>query len=185
MRSWIARSAVIAAAAGLVSGCGGSSSSSSASSASASSAAATSETSQTSQTSQTTQASQTSQSAGQFKAAIAVVLNQFKAASQATGAAIQQAGSQNDAQVAASFQQLASRWQAAVTKLTALHPPPQFAAAYNRLESQVSNVPADLAAIASAAQNHNAAVAKAATTKLVHDILSAKATSTTISNAKS
>lgn len=153
----------------LLSGCGGSSSSSSSSGASASS-------------SSTSQTSQTSQSAAQFKAAIAPVLNQFKSASQATGAALQQANSQNDAQLAATFQQLAATWGAALTKLETLQPPPQFTATYNRLKSQVSKVKADLAAIVSAAQSHNVGAAKAATTKLVNDIVSAKATSTTISN---
>lgn len=167
--SWIIRSAAFAATLVLLSGCGGSSSSSSSSSASASSSA-------------TSQTSQTSQSAGQFKAAIAPVLNQFKSASQATGAALQQASSQTDAQVAATFQQLAAKWNSALTKLQTLQPPPQLTAAYNRLKSQVGKAKADLAAIVSAAQSHDATAAKDATTKLVNDILSAKATSTTLSN---
>jgi hypothetical protein len=167
-RSWITGSAAIAATLVLLSGCGGSSSSSSSSSAPASS-------------SSTSQTSQTSQSAGQFKAAIAPVLNEFKSASQGTGAALQQASSQNDAQVAATVKQLAAKWKSALTNLESLQPPPQFTAAYNRLKSQVSKVTSDLAAIVSAAQSHNATAAKDATTKLVNDIVSAKATSTTLS----
>ena len=171
-RSWITRSAAIATTLLLLSGCGGTSSSSSSSSAPASS-------------SSTSQTSETSQSAGQFKAAIAPVLNQFKSASQATGAALQQASSQNDAQVAAAFQQLAAKWTSALAKLETLQPPPHFTAAYNRLKSRVSRVTADLAAIVSAAQSHNATAAKDATTKLVNDIVSAKATSTALSNGTS
>ncbi|MGZ4179481.1 MAG: hypothetical protein ACXVUL_02175 [Solirubrobacteraceae bacterium] len=110
------------------------------------------------------------------------VLNQFKSASQATGAELQHAGSQTDAQVAATFQQLAAKWTSALTKLATLQPPPQFTAAYNHLRSQVSKVKADLAAIVSAAQSHNATAAKDDATKLVNDIVSAKATSTTLSN---
>ncbi|MGN6868888.1 MAG: hypothetical protein ACTHMY_10865 [Solirubrobacteraceae bacterium] len=110
------------------------------------------------------------------------MLNQFKSASQATGAALQQANSQSDAQVAATFQELADKWNSALTKLETLQPPPQFTAAYNRLRSQVRKVKADLAAIVSAAQTHNATAAKDAVTKLVNDIVSAKATSTTLSN---
>jgi hypothetical protein len=163
-RPWITGGAAIALV--LLSGCGGSSSSSSSSGAPASSSST----------------SQASQSAGQFKAAIAPVLNQFKSASQATGAALQQASSQNDAQLAATFQQLAATWGAALAKLETLQPPPQFTATYNRLKSQVSKVKADLAAIVSAVQSHNVGAAKAATTKLVNDIVSAKATSTRISN---
>ncbi len=151
----------------LLSGCGGSSSDSSS----------------TSSTSSST--SQTSQSAAQFKAAIAPILNEFKLASQGTGAAIQQAASQTDAQVTAAFQQVKAKWTSALDRLKTLQPPPQFAAAYNRLKSQVSSVTADLGAIVSAAESHNATAAKNATTKLVNDILSAKATSTTISSGTS
>ncbi|MGZ6564884.1 MAG: hypothetical protein ACXVH1_35995, partial [Solirubrobacteraceae bacterium] len=107
------------------------------------------------------------------------VLNQFKSASQATGAALQQASSQNDAQLAATFQQLAAKWTSALTKLETLQAPPQFTAAYNRLKSQVSKVKADFAAIVSAAQSHDATAAKDATAQLVRDIVSAKTTSTT------
>jgi len=168
-RCWVTGSAVIAAMSIVLSGCGGSSSSSSSSSASAGSSA-------------TGQTSQTGPSAGQFKTAIAPVLSKFKSASQGTGAALQQASSQNDAQVAGTFQQLEARWESALTKLETLHPPPQLGAAYNRLKSKVSKVKADLAAIVSAAQTHDATAAKAATIKLVNDILSAKAASTTLSN---
>lgn len=143
----------------LLSGCGGSSSSSS-----------------------TTHASQSSQSASQFKASIAPVLDQFKAASQKTGTALQHAGSQNDTQLKGTFQQVEAAWAAALTKLEALHPPARFTAAYNRLKGQVGKVKTDLAAIVSAAGSHDAAAAKAATTKLINDIVSAKATSRTLSS---
>jgi hypothetical protein len=168
-RSWIAGGAAIVVVFVLLSGCGGSSSSSSSSGALASS-------------SSTSQTSQTAQSAGQFKAAIAPVFDQFGSASQATGAALQQAGSQNDAQLAATFQQLEVKWGTAQTKLETLQPPPQFTATYNRLKSQVSKVKADLAAIVSATQSHDVGAAKAATTKLVNNIVNAKATATKISN---
>jgi hypothetical protein len=83
--------------------------------------------------------------------------------------------------VAATFHELGAAWEAGLAKLGTLQPPPRFTAAYNRLKSQVSKVKADLAAISSAAKSHDAAAAKTATTKLVNDILSAKATSTTLS----
>ena len=156
----------------LLCGCGGSSSSGSSSSAPANSSSGG-------------QTSPTSLSAGQFKAAIAPVLNQLGSASQATGAALQQASSQTDAQLAATFQQLGAKWKSALSKLETLQPPPQFTAAYNRLKNQVSKVDTNLAAIVSAAQSHNAASAKAAVTTLVNDIVSAKATSTTLSNGSS
>ncbi len=173
-RSRITGSAAIAAALVALSGCGGSSSSSSSSNASTGSSSTSA-----------TQTTQTSESATQFKAAITPVLNQFKNASQRTGAAIQQASSQTDAELAAAFRGLQAKWKSALAKLETLQPPPQFTAAYGRLKRQVSGVDADLGAIVSAAQSHNAAGAKAAATKLVNDILSAKATSTTISNGTS
>jgi molecular chaperone GrpE (heat shock protein) len=157
----------MAATLALLSGCGSSSSGSSSSSPSAGSSSST----------------QASQSSAQFKAAITPVLNSFKRASQATGAALQQARSQTDAQLASTFQQLATKWKSALAKLETLQPPPRFAAAYSRLKSQVSGVAADLAAISTAAQNHNASAAKTATIKLIKDILSAKTTSTTFSKA--
>jgi hypothetical protein len=150
-----------------LSGCGGSSSSSS--------SAATSGSSSTSTT-------QTTQSAAHFKAAIAPVLNEFKSASQGTGAALQKASSQSDAQLGAEFQQLAAKWQAGLTKLETLQAPPQFSAAFTRLKGQISHVKTDLTTIASAAKSHDVAGAKTAVTKLVNDIVSAKATATTISN---
>ncbi len=162
-RPWITGGAAVAVTLVLLSGCGSSSSSSSSSGGSASS-------------------SSTSQTPAQFKAAIAPVLDQFKSASEATGAELQQASSQTDAQLATTFQQLAAKWGAALTKLETLQPPASFTAAYNRLKGQVSKVKTDLAAIVSAAQSHNVGAAKAATTQLVNDILSAKATSTTISS---
>ena len=174
-RSVFAASAVIAATLVLLSGCGGGSSSNSRSSSSASSATASS--------SSTSQTSQTSQGAGQFKAAVAPVLDQFKSASQATGAALQHANSKTDAQLAATFQRLGTKWSAGLTSLETLQPPPQLIAAYNRLKSQVSQVDADLAAIVSDAQTHKAAAARASATKLVNDIVSAKTTSTTLSSA--
>jgi uncharacterized protein YicC (UPF0701 family) len=152
----------------LLSGCGGSSSSSSSSSAPASS-------------SSTTQ-TQTSQTAAQFKAALAPALNQFKTASQGTGAALQQASSQSDSQLEATFQQLEAKWQAGLTKLEMLQPPAKFTAAFNRLKSQVHAVKSDLAAIVSAAKNHDVSAAKAAATRLVNNILSAKATSTALTS---
>lgn len=166
--SRITGSVAIAATLILLSGCGGSSSSSSTSSAATSSSS--------------TSQSQTTPSAAQFKAAIAPVLNQFKNASQRTGAALQHAGSQTDAEVAATFQQLEARWKSALTKLETVQPAQKFTAAYNRLKTQISKVDGDLAAIVSAAQGHDAGAAKASATMLVNDIVSAKATSTTISN---
>jgi hypothetical protein len=159
-------SAAIAATLVLLSGCGGSSSSSAVSSTPVSSSST----------------SQNSQSVGQFKAAIGPVLDQFKRASQATGAEIEHAGYQTDAQVAATFHQLGAKWASALTKLETLQPPPRLTTAYNHLKSQVSEVNADLAAIVSAAQSHNATAAKDDATKLVNDIVRAKATSTTLSN---
>lgn len=171
-RTWITSTVAIAATVIVLSGCGGSSSSSSSSSATTTAASS----------SQTSQTSQTSESAGQFKAAIAAVIGQFKSASQATGVALQQAGSKSDAQLSTIFQQLDSQWSAALDKLKTIQPPPQLTAAFERLKLQVSNVKADLSAIVTAAQNHDATAAKNATSKLVSDIVGAKSSSTGLTN---
>ena len=113
------------------------------------------------------------------------VVNQFKSASQATGAALQHASSQTDAQVAATFQDLATKWKSALAQLQTLTPPQQLTTAYERLKLRVNMVSADLAAIVSAAQSHDANAAKAATTKLIKDIVSAKGASATLTSSPS
>jgi hypothetical protein len=167
MCRWTLSAAALAAIVAFVGGCGGSSSKTSSSPGSSAS---------------TTRTSQTSQSAAQFKAAVAPVLKQFKNASHRTGVALQHANTQSDAQLATTFQQLAATWGAALTHFESLHPPPSLTAAYHRLKGQVSNVKSDLKTVASAARGHEAGAAKAAATKLIDDILSAKATSASLSS---
>ena len=123
-----------------------------------------------------------SSSTTSFKTSYESVANQFKRTSQAIGTAIQQAPSKTDAQIGAAFQDLASRWQTALSQLQTLKPPSNLATTFNALRSAASRVKADLNAIVAAATNHDAAAAKQASNNLVTDILTAKSASTTITN---
>lgn len=126
--------------------------------------------------------SSSSDQTAQFKTSHESLANQLKQSSQAIGTAIQQAPSQTDAQLAATFRSLASRWQAQLSQLKTLKPPSNLTATFNTLTGAASRAEADLNAIAAAAGTHNAAAPKQASTSLVTDILSAKAVSTAITN---
>ncbi len=117
-----------------------------------------------------------------FKTGILPVVNQFRDISHGIGTAIQQARSQTDAQIAAAFQTLASRWQNKLSQLETLKPPSSLAVTFNTLTGAASRVEADLTAIVTAARTHSSAAAEQASAGLVSDILSAKSASTTITN---
>ena len=126
--------------------------------------------------------SSSSDPTAKFKASISPVVNQFRDISQGIGGAIQQAPSQTDAQIAATFHTLAGRWQNELSQLQTLKPPPNLAAPFNTLTGAASRAEADLTAIVAAAETHSGAAAKQASATLVTDILSAKSASTTITN---
>lgn len=85
------------------------------------------------------------------------------------GAAIQSASSQTDAQLAATFTDLAARSRAVVADLNALDPPAASRAKVNALVGALSTGAQDLDAIATAARAGDAASAKSATETLVRD----------------
>lgn len=126
--------------------------------------------------------SSTSNQTANFKASYEAVANQLKQSSQAIGAAIQQAPKQTDAQIAATFHTLATRWQNQLSQLQTLRPPSNLAASFNTVTGAASRVEADLTAIVAAAATHSGAAAQQASASLVTDILSAKAASTVITN---
>jgi hypothetical protein len=126
--------------------------------------------------------SSTSTQTANFKASYQAVANQLKQSSQAIGTAIQQAPKQTDAQIGATFHNLAGRWQNQVSRLQTLKPPSNLATSFNTVTGAAGRVEADLTAIVSAASTHSAAAAQQASASLVSDILTAKAASTTITN---
>jgi hypothetical protein len=126
--------------------------------------------------------SSSSDQTAKFKQSFSSTANQFRETSQAIGAAIQQAGSQTDAQLAATFRDLAARWQRQVSRLRTLQPPSSVAADFNTMTGAATRAEADLSAIAAAVNRHSGSAAKQATTGLVTDIASAKSASTAITN---
>ncbi len=117
-----------------------------------------------------------------FKTGYESAANQLKQSSQAIGAAIQQAPKQTDAQIHAAFQNLASRWQNALSQLQTLKPPANLAVTFNTVTGAAGRVEADLNAIVAAAATHSSSAAEQASASLVTDIQSAKAASTTITS---
>jgi hypothetical protein len=76
--------------------------------------------------------SSTSDQTANFKASYEAVANQLKQSSQAIGMAIQQAPKQTDAQIGATFHNLATRWQNQLSHLQTLKPPSNLAASFTR-----------------------------------------------------
>jgi hypothetical protein len=85
------------------------------------------------------------------------------------GTAIQTASKQTDAELAATFTDLASRARAVVADLNALDPPAASRAKVNALVSALGTGAQDLDAIGAAARGHDASSARSATQTLVGD----------------
>ncbi|MEA2191147.1 MAG: hypothetical protein QOI73_1268 [Solirubrobacteraceae bacterium] len=85
------------------------------------------------------------------------------------GTAIQTASKQTDAELAATFTDLASRARGVVADLNALDPPAASRAKVNALVSALGTGAQDLDAIGTAARGHDASSARSATQTLVGD----------------
>jgi hypothetical protein len=126
--------------------------------------------------------SASSDQAAMFKTRFSSVVNQLRQTSHAIGVAVEQAPSQTDAQVAATFHGLAGRWQSQLSQLETLKPPSNLAVDFNTLTGATTRAEADLSAVVAAAVTHSKSAATQAGASLVTDILSAKSASTTITN---
>jgi hypothetical protein len=124
--------------------------------------------------------SSSSDQTAKFKTSYGSVATQLRQVSQSIGMAVQGASSQTDAQIGATFHDLATRWQNQLSQLETLKPPSNLAATFNTLTSAASRAEADLNAIVAAAETHSKSAAEQASASLVTDILSAKSASTTI-----
>ena len=91
------------------------------------------------------------------------------------GTAIQGAGKQTDATLAATFTSLASRARGVVTDLNALETPQESRAEVTALVGALTTGAQDLDAIATAARSNDAASARSATVTLVRDSPAIKA----------
>src|SRR5690348_13343772 len=138
----------VALAIGLVAGCGGGGSSSS--------------------------TTDTAAQAAAFKAGFVTATNDFQQGAHVIGTDVTQASHFTDAQLATIFSTLATKWQAATTKLDSLHPPASATADFNALKSNAAKVESDLNAVASAAKSGDVTAAKQATRSLIQDILATK-----------
>jgi hypothetical protein len=163
-------------------GCG--SSTSTTSSAAKPSSTTSSSTTTTSSTSSPTSTSTTSGggSGGGFKAAFAGDKAQFAALGASLQKALSQAGSKTDAQLATELSALGDQAKAQAQRLSNLSPPPKYKKALDNLVKYLNNVASDLKQISDAAVKHDAAAAKAATTKLVQDAKKVKAADTSITS---
>jgi hypothetical protein len=124
--------------------------------------------------------SSASDQTAKFKQGYASVSGELRQTSVAIGKAIQQAGSRTDAQIAATFHQLATRWQNALSQLETLKPPADLATAFHTVSDGASRAETDLNAIVSAAATHSKSAATQAAGNLVSDITTAKSASTKI-----
>jgi hypothetical protein len=161
-------------------GCGSSKTTTSSSSASATSSASPT-------TASSSSATATSSAAGGgasgFKAAFVADRAQFRTLGNNLGKSLNQAGSKTDAQLATEFQDLSNRAKAQAGKLSQLSPPAKLKPAVDRLVNGLNTVADKLQKIATDANNHNAASAKADTIKLVQQAAQVKAADVQISNA--
>jgi hypothetical protein len=124
-----------------------------------------------------------SNSTAGFKKQFAAVTQQAKQVSEAIGRTIQQASSQSDAKLAASFHGLAQRWQAVVTKFDGLAPPVRVASTFAAVKRSARAAEGDLRTISSAAAKHDVTAARNASGQLIRDVLAAKSNSQTVDSA--
>lgn len=138
--------------AGLLAGCGGSSST-------------------TTSTSNPTQ---------QFKAAYEKVRGPVNQTGAALGAELQRAPSQTDAQLAAAFRQLSSRFEGQISQLETLKPPPSLAADWNSVVDSAKRVESDMTAVIAAAVTHSRSAGEQAGASLVTDAGELKSAAATV-----
>jgi hypothetical protein len=124
--------------------------------------------------------SKTSNQTATFKTNFKAVTGQLRQSSKAIGGAIQTAPSKSDAQLAATFGSLATRWSAQAGELSGLHPPASVSTDFSTLTAAADRVSADLAAVSAAAGKGDVTAARRATGNLIRDILTAKAAATKI-----
>jgi hypothetical protein len=110
-----------------------------------------------------------SDTTAQFKSGYNAVRTPLNQTGQAISKELQQAPKQTDAQVAANFRSLATRFDSQVGKLKALKPPASVASQWTNVTAAASRLDADLKAIASAAAAHSTAAAQQAGAALAAD----------------
>lgn len=110
-----------------------------------------------------------------FKAGFTTAKVQFRRLGSDLGTAVEKAGAKTDVQLAAEFDKLSARAKGQASALRKLDPPAKFKPELSQLSSGLDSIAADLGRIAGAANAHDAAKARAATTTLVTDAAKVKA----------
>jgi hypothetical protein len=125
--------------------------------------------------------SSSSASRAEFKAGFATSQRQFRKLGTTLATDITRAGSRTDAQLAKEFGALATRARQQAAELAALKPPAKYAKRITSLVAGFRATEADLAKIATAATNHDASSAEAATRQLLTDAAKIKTADTSLS----
>ena len=98
----------------------------------------------------------------------------------AIGAELQRAPTQTDAQLAATFRQLASRFQSQLSELETLKPPPSLAADWNSVLDSAHRIESDLTAVVAAAATNSQSAGEQAGAALVTDAEALKSAAATV-----
>ena len=111
----------------------------------------------------------------QFKTGYNALRQPFNQTANAIGSAVQHAPTQTDAQIHATFQNLAQRWQGQLSRLETLKPPKNVASQFNTITDDATRLDSDLDAIVSAASTDSASAAEQASASLAADATALKA----------
>ena len=115
-----------------------------------------------------------------FKAGYEKLRGPANKTGRALGAELKAAPGQTDAQVAAAFRGLASRFQGQVSQLETLKPPSNLAADWNSVLGSANRIEADLRSMVAAAAAHSRSAAEQAGADLATNAGSLKSATTTI-----
>jgi hypothetical protein len=118
-----------------------------------------------------------------FKSGFATTQRDFRQLGTQIAKDITGAGKKTDAALAVEFTKLANRAEQQATQLSGLHVPARYKKQVASMISGFHAVKADLSNISTAATNHNASNAEAATRELLHDAATIKAADEALSRA--
>lgn len=116
----------------------------------------------------------------QFKTAYERVRGPLNQTGAAIGAEVEHAPSQTDAELAAAFRQLSSRFQSQISELETFTPPPSLAADWNSVLDSAKRVESDLTSVVAAAETHSQVAGEQAGASLVTDAGELKSAAATV-----
>lgn len=116
----------------------------------------------------------------QFRSEYETVRGPFNQTGQAIAQELQRATGQTDAQLAAAFRGLSTRFQSQVSELETFKPPQNLAADWNSVLDAAKRVESDLTSVVAAAVTHSQSAGEQAGASLVTDAGELKSAATTI-----